>query len=387
MSLLDVILPTIGPTVIPMVRRSRQLPDAALENYEKCFRQKESPYLCNAPFNNMYFSVNGLVGACWLTNTPFIADRWSPTRSIKDIWFGESFERLRREIRAGNLHTYCNVCEHNIREMRRPLATVYDIETPTNEYPKMMELELSNLCNLECVMCTGLLSSEIREKRERKSPLFIPYTEKFAVEMEEFIPHLKQIRFSGGEPTRHKLVYKLLERIERLNPKDLPVTITTNGTTFAPPIARWFERVNLNMGVSLDSLTKDIYERIRINANFDKVLANVEAISAISRRLNRLMTIQMNPMTMNWHEMPHFVRFCNDRGIWLHFNTVRHPKEVSLCSLPKKELARIYETLSKESFDIDKESVNHNSNVRAFREAVETQIRAWAGGSKEALKI
>ena len=51
-----------------------------------------------------------------------------------------------------------------IKTGNRPLAAAYDNEHPIGEWPTMLELELSNLCNLECVMCNGELSSKIRPR-------------------------------------------------------------------------------------------------------------------------------------------------------------------------------------------------------------------------------
>ena len=37
----------------------------------------------------------------------------------------------------------------------------------SSKYPSVLEFELINTCNLECVMCTGEYSSLIRAKREK----------------------------------------------------------------------------------------------------------------------------------------------------------------------------------------------------------------------------
>jgi MoaA/NifB/PqqE/SkfB family radical SAM enzyme len=330
----------------------------------------------------MYFMTTGVVTVCWLSSHPAVTDRWSPQRSIHDIWFGEPFHRLKKQIQQGNLHTFCNTCEHNIRNGRSPLARVYDTGEPVGDYPQSLELELSNSCNLECVMCQGKLSSSIRKNRERKPPLPMIYTDAFVDQMEEFIPHLRRVRFSGGEPTRHKIMYQIFERIEKLKPT-LPVTITTNATTFGPSITRWFDRIHLSVGVSLDSLTPEIYEAIRLNAKFDKVMEHTLRYVELTRDRGRPMTIQMNPMRMNWHETPAFVRFCNQHHLWLSFNTVQYPRDLALWTLPRPELEQIYHTLRGERFENSGRSPCYDENVQAYRDFVEGQIRSWAGGVGE----
>ena len=50
---------------------------------------------CKAFITNMYCSVEGSVSRyCWLT-IGGLCDHWSETRSLKDIWFGENFQKWR----------------------------------------------------------------------------------------------------------------------------------------------------------------------------------------------------------------------------------------------------------------------------------------------------
>jgi MoaA/NifB/PqqE/SkfB family radical SAM enzyme len=49
----------------------------------------------------------------------------------------------------------------------------------SGRYPSMLELELNNTCNLECVMCIGELSSSIRKNREKLPAIRSPYDEAF----------------------------------------------------------------------------------------------------------------------------------------------------------------------------------------------------------------
>lgn len=378
-------IPKLPAGLIRLWRPSRKLPSEAVEIYQARRDEAVRGRLCHAPFSNMYFTTTGHVGCCWLTVSPLLADHWSRQRSIHDIWFGETFGRWRKAIAAGNLHTYCNVCEHNIRRRRNPLATVYDGMPSHGDYPSTMELELSNICALECVMCTGNLSSAIRKNRDRKKPLVSPYDDTFVDQMEEFIPHLQQIRFSGGEPFRHRLVYLLLERIERLRP-DLRLLFTTSGSILTPAIVRWLEKLNASVGLSIDSLVKERYEVIRKNAAFDKVMRNLETFCTLGAKHGHVTALQMNPMRSNWDELPAFVRFCNRRNMGLNFNTVQRPRKLALWTLPRRELERIHDVLSGEQFDIDPSNDLHTANVAAYREVVEAQIGSWAGrGRRETL--
>ena len=78
-------------------------------------------------------------------------------------------------------------------------------------------------------MCIGELSSSIRKNRERLPALKNAYDDNFVQQLEEFIPHLKELRFNGGEPFLINEVFKIFEKVEKLNPK-LKIVIATNGT-------------------------------------------------------------------------------------------------------------------------------------------------------------
>lgn len=339
--------------------------------------------LCNAPFNNMYFTVTGIVAPCWLTVFEHgdKADRWSPDRSIRDIWFGEKFERIRENIRHHDLTEFCKVCKNNIENNTYPLAKAYDNEHPITEYPSMMEFELSNLCNFECVMCTGKLSSRIREHRDKLPPLKIPYDDTFVEQLEEFIPHLKEARFNGGEPFLHKLAHKIWERIYALNP-DCKIVVATNGSVVNDKIRSHLDRGNFHINLSLDAMTKETYEAIRINADFDEVLENLEFFGTYCIERDRNISVMVNPMRMNWQDMPKYVPFCNERNYYLWYNTIHRPEHLALWSLPKAQLQEVYDGLSGFTFSIPEDAdpkyrAVHEHNIRTYEHLVQGQVRTW----------
>lgn len=152
---------------------------------------------CNAPLNNMYFTIEGKVAPCWLQVGA--VDNWSSDRSIADIWFGEKFNQLRDAHKNKIYPNKCGQCKQQTEDGVWPLAKAYE-KFSVKEYPTLIELELSNQCNLECIMCSGLLSSGIRKNRDNLPPLPQIYDQTFVEQLKEFIPHLEELRFNGGEP-------------------------------------------------------------------------------------------------------------------------------------------------------------------------------------------
>lgn len=342
----------------------------------RTIRKKE--YLCHAPFSNMYFNSLGDVANCWLTfDQP---EKYSEEKSIKDIWNGEKFSILREHIKNFDLEKRCNKCKYYIdnQNFTNALSKAYDNEYPVGDYPTMMEFELSNTCNLECTMCTGLLSSAIRANREKLPALKSPYGEKFVQELKEFIPHLYEARFNGGEPFLIKRYYEIWDQFIELNPQ-CKMVIATNGTTLNERAKTILSKGNFHINISIDSLKSDRYAEIRVNGDLDKVKENFLYFKEYCQKNKRNICVMINPMRNNWDEMGDFVRFCNEHNVHLWFNTIMYPEELSIWKLSFDELENIYHSLSKEKFTykLSNDRGIFQYNVETFNNLVQNQIKKW----------
>jgi MoaA/NifB/PqqE/SkfB family radical SAM enzyme len=349
-----------------------------LEEYNRSRSINKPVHLCHAPFNNMYFNSLGHVANCWLTfHDPEI---YTPDKTIMEIWNGEKFSKLRNAIKKNDLSYRCNTCKKNLENKNfvNVLAKAYDNNYPLSDYPSIMEFELDNTCNLECTMCTGLLSSSIRKNRDKLPPLKSPYGDKFVQELREFIPHLHEARFNGGEPFLIKTYFKIWDAILEINP-GVKITIATNGTVLNERVKDYLQRGNFHINISIDGLTKETYNNIRVNGDIDAVINNFLYFKSFCRQNNRTLCVMINPMRQNWWEMPDFVNFCNEHGVHLWFNTIERPLDQALWNLPVAELEKIYHTLSEVKLN---PYISHNRgvydyNIRTYKNLVHTQILNW----------
>lgn len=357
--------------------------DKFIEPYNASRLVLDKSKICQAPFRNMYFNVHGQAAACWLT---FRNSEKYPSKSIMEIWEGSYFNEIRDAINKNQLSKYCNVCEKNILNgnFQNPLAKAYDLEEPIRNYPTIMEFEVSNKCNLECIMCNGNLSSSIRKNRDGLESLNSPYDSSFLKQMEEFIPHLKQARFNGGEPFLHKFCYDFWEKIIKINP-DVEITIATNGSQYNSRIDDILSRGKFRINISVDGITKETYESVRINADFDKLMLNIKKFGDYCHKKGTILSIMINPMRNNWFELPEFINFCNRNNYHLWFNTIYRPFNLALWNLPSLELQKIFEKLSCYNFEkleSTSDSVYYG-NVKKFHNFVFTQLFNWLQEQKE----
>lgn len=297
--------------------------------------------VCNAPFNNMYFTVKGSVSPCW--KLPGYSDSWSNDRSIMDIWKGEHFQKYRDALSANTFLHRCQECKKDIDNNVWPLAKAYE-KFPVRQYPSLMELELSNQCNLECTMCSGLLSSGIRKNRDKLPPLKQIYDDSFVEQLKEFIPHLVELRFNGGEPFAQKIVLDICDVVAEINPS-LKINIATNGTVYNKRVEHILANNNIHLNISIDSLIPERYEAIRINGNFTQLMTNFEIFNQYCKDNNRELSVMVNPMRNNWEEMVDFGKFARDHNVNLWFNTILYPEHLAIWNLPAEQLTTIYNTL------------------------------------------
>lgn len=331
---------------------------------------------CVAPYNNMYFTTEGNVAPCWLLVGHL--EKWGPGRSIKDIWFGEHFTQYRENLRNNTFNSECRVCKQKIEADTWPLAMAYDGFT-VKEYPTCLELELSNQCNLECIMCEGRLSSGIRKNREKLPPMPTVYDDSFVEQLKEFIPHLEELRFNGGEPFAQKIVYDICMLVAELNPS-LRINIATNGTVYNKQVRSILDKCNVHLNISIDSLDKTNYEAIRINGDFDILMDNFKIFNQYCKDNNRGLSVMVNPMRNNWWEMPNFVKFTIENKVHLWYNTIHHPEHLGIWNLSSANLNVILETLRPQVLDlkpIDHSNYVANGNWEKLDHFVNKQILNW----------
>lgn len=314
-----------------------------------------------------------------------------PEDTLRQTWFGEKAELLRQYIRKNDLSGGCSACEEVILsgnyqgtkaiyydEYARPHDLLSRIREKlgihrVNYYPRVFEFELSNSCNLECTMCNGYFSSAIRKNREHLPPFRNHYDNKFVEEVKEFIPHLTDAKFLGGEPFLIEIYYKIWDEVIRLN-KDMLLHITTNGTILNPKVKKYLEQMRAGIVVSIDSLDKGRYEKIRVNASYDEVIENIAWFRDYTRRKGTYLSFAVCPIRSNWQDMPGMVRYCNEHDIAIHFNTVWTPETESLRYLEMAELEVVVGRYRQAQFDAS--DPLQQRNLKNFRDYT-SQLEYW----------
>jgi len=327
----------------------------ALAAYDRTrnFSDKAVRALCYAPYSSLYFDNQGRVRVCchnWQHPAGSILES-----SLDEIWNGLKVKILREALKEYRYGPGCDFCRAQNEDtfanaaMRRFDAFGVPEEAPL--WPQQMEFSISNACNLECIMCRGDWSSAIRARREKLPPLPRLYSEAFFASLWKYLPHVKRLKFLGGEPF---LIGEYHTLWERLIAEQLPVSchVTTNGTQYNARVERVLEHIPMGFAVSMDGATKATVEGIRVNAVYEEVMENARRFRDYARARKTSFCITYCLMRQNWHEFGDFCLLADSWGCPVGLNTVLNPPQFGIYTLPVSELRKVLEAMEAQAGDL-----------------------------------
>ena len=332
---------------------------------------------CYAPFASMYFNVHGDVIAC-CQNTRHVLGNIAD-ESLVEIWRGEPARVLREALRAYDLSRGCEFCQWQVDDgnLAGMFATSFDelfVDPASDGWPSQLEFAMSNACNLECVMCHGEFSSSIRAHREHMPPLPSRYGDPFFEQIGPFLAHARGARFFGGEPFLARENFRLWDLMVTEG-HEVECRVTTNGTQWSDRIAALLDALPFTIGISMDGLTPETVEAVRLRARHDEIMANFRRFHGYSQARGRPLSLTYCLMVPNWHEFGDFLRFADEWDCPVFVNTVIYPENLSLYRLPSAALDVVLDALSREGESLHGRLVRNS----AVWETELTRLRNWRG--------
>jgi molybdenum cofactor biosynthesis enzyme MoaA len=310
--------------------------------------------LCYAPFTNVYFNNFGMaLVCCWSAKMP-VGNVL--TDSMDQIWHGRAISELRDLFVRYEFGAGCDFCLFQLAEgvVESARLTKFDRFQAAGfapAHPRQMEFSISNVCNLECVMCNGDRSSAIRARREQRPPMARVYSKRFLDSLRSYLAELEQAKFLGGEPflvTEHFYIWDMMIKDE-LNTR---CHVTTNGTQYNDRIERYLDKLPFGFAVSLDAATKETYEQIRVGASFEEVMKNCRLFRDYARERNTSFSFTFCLMRQNWREFGTFCMMADQWDAGVTVNTVRWPQDMAVYSLPVADLARVVDGLESQAVEL-----------------------------------
>jgi radical SAM protein with 4Fe4S-binding SPASM domain len=175
--------------------------------------------------------------------------------------------------------------------------------------PRFAQLEPVGQCNLRCQMC----AIQFREDGPPHGPLAFMDFDTFTRLIDGF-DGLEQLHLQGlGEPTMNPRFFDMVSyAVER----GIRVTANSNLTLLNGQRAHRCVDCGLDsLFVSIDGVTAETYERIRVRSQLSRVIANLQTLieaRTIAGSLLPHLHLVMVIMRQNLHELPDLVRFAAD---------------------------------------------------------------------------
>ena len=194
--------------------------------------------------------------------------------------------RFRNQIRKHpHLRYYFKVAQRELlgtkygnfyyRGVRKLLDNIdFDSPPKKQERPQSSLIEITNACNLNCLMCNTKLSN-------RPEGLMNPEV------FERIIVQLKSIGVpsAGLHTVGETFVYKDLESLFEIAKKhNFRVWVSTNAQfpKRIEPLFRKFPTMFSDLRISVDGATRKTFEHIRVGGSFDKVIETLEVVHKLS---------------------------------------------------------------------------------------------------------
>lgn len=270
---------------------------------------KNNNNFCVAPWMHLHVVNDGRSFAC--CQTP-LKDENSfgnvKTHKLFEILNSDKAKKMRKDMLEGkNLPSSCDRClskeKVGLNSMRiglnnkwfneiKPLIddTLLDGSLSKLEL-KYWDFRFSNYCNLACVTCSPLFSTQwssdwIKLHNENDTYnvtrlIDLDKASLFWEDLEQNIDYMKEIHFAGGEPLimpEHWKILKLLDKKENYN---VDLRYSTNGTTLGKDkedVFTYWKKFNyVHLSLSIDG-EGEAFEYIRYKGKWKNTFENLKRI-------------------------------------------------------------------------------------------------------------
>lgn len=185
--------------------------------------------------------------------------------------------------------------------------------------PKMISLELTNECNLNCPFCLVGLQNTLPSTEHDLLPRGLGFMEwklfeKIVGDAVDFGIKRLQLHFQG-ESLLHK---KFPEMVRHAKERGLQTQVFTNGLVLTRQTAEKILKSGLDlMRFSVDGVSEEVYQKNRVGGKFERVYRNMAMLAEMVRADGSPLRLewQMIALRNNEHEIPEARKLAEKIGI------------------------------------------------------------------------
>jgi radical SAM protein with 4Fe4S-binding SPASM domain len=222
------------------------------------------------------------------------------------------------------------------------------------DFPKALQVEVTNRCNFNCLMCVR------RVWKAKPTDLSLDLLKKISSSFNRLD---RLILYGQGEPLTNPNFLQIL-KISRENlPRDGEIILSTNGSLLYPHIA---EKIIMDVGVDSISFSIDTVDTVKLSSireGFDpNVVKNFQYVAGMKGKATRDFKLGVEAVLMRWN-LKDLPRLVEELAGSVDYILVSHAVPYTYNVF--RELT--YTTLSKVSIEIIKPSLSYGWNL--IREA------------------
>lgn len=178
------------------------------------------------------------------------------------------------------------------------------------DFPLNLQIQTQSFCNGRCLMCPYPTTSQKLEQGKMEWELFKKIADEAAAE-----PLLFTALFElHNEPLLDKRTFDCIKYIKSINPNKR-CALVTNGELLDKFSPEDIVQSNIDqISVSLNAYSKEVYERINIGLDYDRVMKNINRLLS-NETIRRKLAISFVVTEENAHEVPQATMYWQKQGI------------------------------------------------------------------------
>ena len=183
----------------------------------------------------------------------------------------------------------------------RMLLCYFHRETVLTSLPLDLQIESTGYCNARCIMCGHYVYGNAIAKH--MPPGLPKRLEKYLMYAENVILH------GNGEPFLQPDIGDIIRYYGSFGVR---MATNTNLSVLNGEILRCLKQYFSEITVSIDGCTREIYENIRLNLRFDRLMENLALLNREAPQLRK--KIAVVACRQNLHQLPDFIPFAAEHG-------------------------------------------------------------------------
>lgn len=330
-------------------------------------------FFCPLPWIHQFVQPTGVKICC------------SSTQELKltPAEFNESLylQQVKQTIVLGQVPKECKGCVANEQMgfgSTRQAALKdwhYTIDTVPSQI-EYLDLRYNNLCNFSCRTCEPAFSTSI-DKEVTLNPVLtkyfkpvVPIYKDIVTSIGKFLPTLKRLNLTGGEPLLIKEHMDVLSALIHSGKTDVELLITTNASVVNPKLLNLISQFdNVHWTVSIDAIG-NLAEYIRNGTVWHTVERNLNSILALKQSVFINTTVSAYSVfgltaLANWFKSTK-LHYPN-QPFEIIFSIVQYPKHLQPGAIPTALLDTALSDIQSCIDILSQDSINPNEHISPLK--------------------